>query len=42
MVEIVEVAVCTIRVAKMNVHLLFYRELSIRCVGDRVVVDRIV
>ena len=42
MVEIVEVAVCTIRVVKMKEYLLFYRELSILCIGDRVVVDRIV
>ena len=35
-------AVCTIRVAKMKEHLLFYKELNILCIGDRVVVDRIV
>ena len=35
-------AVCTIRVAKMKEHLLFYRELRILCIGDRVVVERIV
>ena len=42
MVEIVEVAVCTIRDAKMKEHLLFYRELSILSIGDRVDVDHIV
>ena len=42
LVEIVEVTVCTIRVVKMKEHLLFYRELSILGIGDRVVVDRIV
>ena len=37
MVEVVEVVVCTIRVVKIKEHLLFYRELSIVCFGDRVV-----
>ena len=39
--EIVEVAVYTIRVAKMKKHALFYRE-SILCIGHRFFVDRIV
>ena len=38
--EIVEVAVCRIRVVKKKEHLLFYRELSIFFSGDRVVVDQ--
>ena len=42
MVEIVEMAVCTIKVVKMKEHLLFYKELSTRCIGDRVAADRIV
>ena len=42
LVEIAEVVACTIRVVKMRKHLLFYRELSILCIGDRVVVDRFV
>ena len=42
MMEIVEVVVYTIRFAKMKEHLLFYRELSVLCIGDRVVVDCIV
>ena len=42
MVEIVDVVLYTIRVVKMKTHLLFYRELSILCLGDRVVVDRVV
>ena len=40
--EILEVAAFTIRVVKMKEHLLFFRELSILCVGDRIVVDCIV
>ena len=39
--EIVEVVVCTIRVVKMKEHLLFYRELCILCIGDRVIVDHV-
>ena len=35
-------AVFTIRVVKMKEHLLFFREFSILCVGDRIVVDCIV
>ena len=42
MVEIVEVVVCTIRVMKIKEHLLFYREFSILCIGDRAVVDRVI
>ena len=34
--------VCTIRVLKMKKHLRFYRELSILCIGDRAIVDRVV
>ena len=40
--EILVVVVCTARVVKMKEHLLFYREISILCIGDRVVDDRIV
>ena len=41
--EIVEVVVvCTIRVVKKKGRLLFYRELSILYIGDRIVVDRVV
>ena len=32
---------CKISVVKMKKHLLFYRELAILCIGDRVVVDRV-
>ena len=35
--EIVEVVACTIRVVKIKEYLLFYRELSILYIGDRVV-----
>ena len=42
LVEIVEAVVCTISVAKMKKHLIFYRQLSILYVEDRVVVDRVV
>ena len=42
LVEIVEAVVCTISVAKMKKHLLFYRRLSILYAEDRVVVDRVV
>ena len=34
--------VCTIRVVKMKENLLFYKKLSLLCIGDRVVVDRVV
>ena len=41
--EIVEVVVvCTIRVVKIKERLLFYRELSILYIGDRIAVDRVV
>ena len=41
--EIVEVVVvCTIRVVKKKERLLFYTELSILYIGDRIVVDRVV
>ena len=39
--EIAEVVQCKISVVKMKKHLLFYRELGILCIGDRVVVDRV-
>ena len=39
MLEIVEVVVFSIGVVEMKKQLLFYRELSILCIGDRVVVD---
>ena len=42
LVEIGVVVVCTVRVVKMKEHLLFYREISILCIGDRVADDRIV
>ena len=32
--------VCSIRVVKMKKQLLFYRELSVLCIGDTIVVDR--
>ena len=32
---------CKTSVVKMKKHLLFYRELAILCIGDRVVVDRV-
>ena len=35
--EIVEVVACTVRVVKIKEQLLFYRELSIVCIGNRVV-----
>ena len=41
LVEIVEVVECKTSVVKMKKHLLFYRELAILCIGDRVVVDRV-
>ena len=34
--------VCTTKVAKKKKHLLFSRELRILCIGDRVVVDRVI
>ena len=34
--------VCTGRVVKMKEHLPFCKELSIRCIEDRVVVDSVV
>ena len=41
--ELEEVIVCTIiSIVKMKEHLIFYIELSILCIGDRVVVDRVV
>ena len=40
--EIVEAVACTIRVVKMKKNLLFCRELSILCIGDRIVADRVV
>ena len=42
MVEIIEVVVCIIRVVIIKEHILFYREPSIVCIGDRVVDDRVV
>ena len=40
--EIEEVVACIIRVVKMKEHLLFYREPSILCSGDKVAVDSVV
>ena len=40
--EIVKVVVCTIRVEKIKKFLLFYRDVNIVCIGDRVVVDHVV
>ena len=37
-----KVVVCKSRVVKMKKHLPFCREVSILCIKDRVVVDRIV
>ena len=34
--------VCAIRVVKMKEHLLFHRQARILCIGDRVVVGRVV
>ena len=42
MLKIVEVVVFTTRFVKMKEDLLLYRELSIFCIGDRVVADRVV
>ena len=42
MVEIVEVFVRTIRAEKMKEQLLVCTELDILCIGNRVVVDRVV
>ena len=41
--ELEEVIVCTIiSIVKMKEHLIFYIELSILCIGDRVAVDRVI
>ena len=34
--------VCKIRVVKMKIHLMFCREFSTLCIGDRVAVDRVI
>ena len=40
--EIAEAVACAIRVVKMKKNLLFCRELSILCIGDNIVVERVV
>ena len=41
LVEIIALVVCSNRVVKMNEHLPFFREFSILCIEDRVVVDHL-